>query len=460
MRRLYYIDLFSGAGGTTQGVEQGMYHRQGISKVVACVNHWDEAIKSHELNHPDCLHFTEDVRTLDMTPLIELVSRIRAMDPFAAIVVWASLECTHFSAARGKAKMDESSRTLAHSLYRYIEALDPDLVQIENVKEFLTWGPIDEQGRPIKKYKERDYKEWVSKVTGYGYSYEYRILNAADFGVPQSRKRLFIQFSKPDIPITWPEPTHSPENHEPVRKYLDIHKRGDNIFDKGFSERTLRRIYRGLQKHYKDAGFMVQYYTSGENHKSLDEPSGTVATKDRFRYVNVDTHFMGRNDRTGDYVSLDKPCGTVLTVPKQKLITVVQFLYDDSYDNKGRSVDLPAGTIIARQDKKPLKLLTSVHGVPPVDILDTDSPYTKKIKQFMNEHGIRSVHSRLLSVEELLRIQSFPDTYRFAVKATKSKEMIGNAVPPKVAQAITEATHKALLQVGFTNNKNLIPSIL
>ena len=62
--KLLYIDLFCGAGGTSTGVEKATFHGDKCAKVIACVNHDANAIASHAANHPDALHFTEDIRTL------------------------------------------------------------------------------------------------------------------------------------------------------------------------------------------------------------------------------------------------------------------------------------------------------------------------------------------------------------------------------------------------------------
>ncbi len=140
---LYYVDLFCGAGGTSTGLHQAESDTgNAVASVIACVNHDDLAIRSHRKNHPHCLHFTEDMRTLDLTPIVDLVADVRANDPQAIICLWASLECTHFSWAAGGRSRDEDSRTLADHLPRYVEALDPDYIQIENVREFMSWGPL------------------------------------------------------------------------------------------------------------------------------------------------------------------------------------------------------------------------------------------------------------------------------------------------------------------------------
>lgn len=101
MIKLLYIDLFCGAGGTTTGVEAARINGRKCAKVVACVNHDANAIASHAANHPSAMHFTEDIRTLDVRPLKELADRQRKRYPGAKLVLWASLECTNFSRAKG-----------------------------------------------------------------------------------------------------------------------------------------------------------------------------------------------------------------------------------------------------------------------------------------------------------------------------------------------------------------------
>ena len=99
-RMLYYVDLFCGAGGTSTGVEAARLHGEKCAHVLACVNHDPNAIKSHASNHPSTVHFTEDIRTLAMEPLADIVAKARSANPEALVVLWASLECTNFSKLR------------------------------------------------------------------------------------------------------------------------------------------------------------------------------------------------------------------------------------------------------------------------------------------------------------------------------------------------------------------------
>ena len=107
MIRFLYIDLFCGAGGTSTGVEAARLHGEQVAKVIACVNHDANAIASHAANHPDALHFVEDIRTLNLDRMLAHVEAMRKQYPAARVVLWASLECTNFSIAKGGQSRDK-----------------------------------------------------------------------------------------------------------------------------------------------------------------------------------------------------------------------------------------------------------------------------------------------------------------------------------------------------------------
>lgn len=297
--KLLYIDLFCGAGGTSTGVENARHDGRQCAKVIGCVNHDANAIASHAANHPDALHFTEDIRTLELSPLTAHIAEMRRQYPDAFVVLWASLECTNFSKAKGGQPRDADSRTLAEHLFRYIEAINPDYIQIENVEEFMSWGDLDENGKPISKDAGRLYQQWVSNVCGYGYRFAHRILNSADYGAYTTRRRFFGIFAKESLPIVFPEPTHSKDGAtglfgrtqrwKPVREVLDFSDEGESIFGrkKPLVDATLERIYAGLIKFVaggKEA-FLVKWNSMSQTGKyhapSIDEPCPTAAAYER-----------------------------------------------------------------------------------------------------------------------------------------------------------------------------------
>lgn len=363
MRQLLYIDLFCGAGGTSTGVERAMYKGNKCAEVIACVNHDPNAIASHAANHPNALHFTEDIRTLDLTELVAHTKSKRAANPNALVVLWASLECTNFSKAKGGQPRDADSRTLAEHLFRYIEALTPDYIYIENVEEFMCWGDLDENGKPVSRDKGRLYMRWVQTVCKYGYDFAHRLLNAANYGAYTSRTRFFGIFAKKNLPIVFPEPTHckngkqdmfsSLQSWKPVKEVLELEDEGKSIFDreKPLVDRTLERIYAGLIKFVaggKDA-FLVKYNSMNQGGKytppSIDEPCPTIATQNRLGVAKV--QFLSKQfggDPNGKSISVDEPCGTITTIDHHAVVSA-QFL--DAYYGNGHehSIDLPAPTL-------------------------------------------------------------------------------------------------------------------
>ena len=258
MKKLLYIDLFCGAGGTSTGVNTARLHGEQCAEVIACVNHDANAIASHAANHPDALHFTEDIRTLELSPLVHHLQKCRTKNPDALVVLWASLECTNFSRAKGGQPRDADSRTLAEHLFRYIEAIDPDYIQIENVEEFMSWGELDENGKPVSKDRGKSYIKWVNNVKKYGYNFTHRILNAADFGAYTSRKRFFGIFAKNGLPVVFPKQTHcktgaaslfgTMPKWKPVRDVLDFEEMNEKLAEEGKEVAEGKQVLLGITK--------------------------------------------------------------------------------------------------------------------------------------------------------------------------------------------------------------------
>lgn len=534
MTKLLYIDLFCGAGGTSEGIRSARLDGAECAKVIACVNHDANAIASHAANHPEAMHFTEDIRTLELSPMIAHLRKCRAENPDALTVLWASLECTNFSRAKGGMPRDADSRTLAEHLFRYIEAVKPDYIQIENVEEFMSWGDMDENGKPVSKHKGRCYMRWVRNVKKYGYDFEYRILNAADFGAYTSRKRFFGIFARKGLPIVWPEPTHCKggssnslfadlQPWKPVREVLDLTNEGESIFGrkKPLAEKTLERIYAGLVKFVAGGkeSFIIKYNSMSRKGKyippSIDDPCPTVATQNRLGLVK--TCFLSKQfsgDPDSKNVSVESPAGTittkdhhafisvqygngynlslerpaptvttkdkiakininfivseysnaqltsidtvnpaVLTNPKQKLITCTQFLMNPQFTSAGSSMDDPCFTLIARMDKKPPYLIVAEPGNIAIEIYDTDSAMTVKIKEFMALYGIVDIKMRMLMIDEIKRIQGFPEDYILIGTQAEQKKFLGNAVEVNMSRKLCEALCTGLRDMDYNKQK-------
>lgn len=390
---LLYIDLFCGAGGTSTGVERARLDGRKCARVIACVNHDANAILSHAANHPHTRHFTEDIRTLDLGPLKVHTTVERMKNPDAKIVLWASLECTNHSRAKGGMSRDADSRTLAEYLFRYIEELQPDYIQIENVVEFMEWGPLQvkvvrnpETGAescpldikhdrkrkqttvapvwiPDPEQKGTLYRKWVEEVCARGYRFDHRVLNSADFGAYTSRVRYFGLFARVGLPMVWPRPTHARKPTadlfggalkpwRAVRDVLDFDDRGESIFTrhKPLVDATLDRIYAGLVKFVaggKDA-FLVKWNSvNGKTGKyiapDLDAPCPTVATQNRLGIARV--NFLSKQfggDPQSKNIGVDGPAGALTTVDHHAFVSAY---YGNGYSS---SIDSPAPTLTTK----------------------------------------------------------------------------------------------------------------
>lgn len=442
------IDLFCGMGGSSYGIEQARSFNGKVAKVIACVNHDSLAIQSHALNHPGAEHFIEDIRTISLQKLKAIADNWKAIYPDARLVIWASLECTNFSRAKGGKARNVDSRTLAENLYMhynpatnqyelrdsYIQVLSPDYILIENVVEFMAWGEVDKNGKPISQKNGRDWLRWRQQVCSFGYKDNWSELNAANFGAPTARNRLFGIFAKHGLPACFPDATHAAlastdlfntiHVWRPVKEVLNLEDKGDSIFNRKtpLSENTLRRIYKGLVKHIPagEPAFLSLYYSNGGNHASLFNPSPVVPTKDRITLITPEFLYLQWKPTTSRYI-----------------------LYNPGWGGHTQTIDKPSCVIVARQDKAPMYLIEVENGSALIPVYANDSPMTRQIKGFMAQNGIINIRRRLLHVSELMQIQGFPKEYHIAGSQTQQKKFIGNAVVPAVAKAIFETLANA-----------------
>ena len=489
------IDLFCGGGGTSEGILKAKFKGQFIAKIKVAINHDKQAIKTHSTNHSSILHRVEDIRK---TNIITLPARTTSNSIF---FIWASLECTNYSKAKGGLPKDADSRTLAWDLIPYLEIHQPEYLFIENVEEFMSWGPLDENGRPVSRKAGIDYLKWVNHIKGMGYNFDYRILDSANYGAYTSRKRYFAVFAKKGLPIAWPEATHSkkPTNDmfdtrkpwKAVKDVLHLQDHGKSIFarKKPLSPNTLKRILAGLEKyvakgensfikrynggdpkhkvrslnlpigtistnnrHALVTPFFIKYFGKGKNIASLDTCAPTLTTKDRLALIQpvqsqwLDKQYSGPHN----HQSINRPSGTILTNDKHSLVTT-QWLLNPQYKSKGNDLDRPCFTLIARMDKAPPYLLSADKSYNektsiPDYLISDPCPEMTKIKKFMFLFGISDIKMRMLNVEELKLIQGFPKDYKFFGTQADIKKQIGNSVVPIIPKLWFEAIYKKLVE--------------
>ena len=287
------VDSFAGGGGASTGIEMAL----GRSPDVA-INHSAAALALHAANHPETLHLDSNI--WDVEP--REVTRGRPVG-----LLWASPDCKHFSKAKGGAPRDRNIRDLAWVIVKWAEDVKPDVIMMENVEEFRTWGPIDNDGQPIKELAGLIFEQWLKRLRKAGYKVQWRELRACDYGAPTIRKRFFMIARRDGKSIVWPRPTHGDPKSAEVRKgkilpwrtaaeCIDWSLPCPSIFDtapeikakhglraiRPLAANTLTRIARGMTRYVLEADrpFLVNL-THGARAEAADEPLRTITTAHR-----------------------------------------------------------------------------------------------------------------------------------------------------------------------------------
>lgn len=248
------IDLFAGAGGFSTGAAMAGAH------VVWAANHWPTAVEWHSANHPSTAHACQDLQQADFR------------DAPAHDILLASPACQGHSRARGAEKPHHDAlRSTAWAVVTCAEVHRPAVAIIENVPEFAEWAL---------------YRAWCTAMNALGYAMAPMVIDAADHGVPQHRRRLFVVATRSKHPIVLDLPKCE---HTPAAQVVDFDaSRWSLIHKPGRSPRTLARIEAGRRAHGQR--FVAPYYGSGsgETGRSLARPLGTITTRDRWAVIDGD----------------------------------------------------------------------------------------------------------------------------------------------------------------------------
>jgi DNA (cytosine-5)-methyltransferase 1 len=386
------IDLFAGGGGASTGIELAL----GRSPDVA-VNHDATALAMHARNHPGTLHLCESV--YDVSP--REVCRGRRVG-----LLWLSPDCKHFSKAKGGRPVEKGIRGLAWQAIRWSKDVRPDVIMLENVEEFVTWGPLGADGRPDQERKGVTFKSWRTRLRNLGYQVEHRELVAADYGAPTTRKRLFVVARCDGAPIVWPEPTHArpavqtdlfSSALQPWRtaaECIDWTIPCPSIFERQrpLADNTLRRIAAGLRRYVIETAepFIVPIH-----HYSL-----VAAHLTKFYGTNIGA-------------DLREPLPTI-TGGGQHIAEVRAFLI--SYYKQG----------VGQRAQDPLRTITTRDRLGLVTVAGLD-------------YQIVDIGLRMLSPRELALAQGFPADYWLPSNKSDAVRMIGNSVCPPLAEALVRA---------------------
>ena len=365
----WVIDSFAGGGGVSLGIEEAIGRPVDIA-----INHDHDALRMHKINHPHTRHLIEDIFTVDPVEL----TKGKEIG-----LAWFSPDCTHHSKAKGGKPVSNKRRGLAWVVIRWAAKVKPRIIMLENVREFEDWGPLlkDAEGNeyPDPARKGESFKRWISELIRCGYVVEHRILNAADYGAPTHRRRLFVVARSDGKSIKWPKPTYGPGKRKPWRtaaECIDWTMPCPSIFDrkKPLADKTLRRIALGIKRYVLDnpKPFIVPVTHAGErkNH-SIDEPLPTVTAAHRGELALVSPSIvrMGQTGGNGAYCnSTEDPLTTVVSKAEHCLAcaTLVQTGYGEREGQAPRAIDIekPLGTVVSGGGKHGLvsALLTKHYG--------------------------------------------------------------------------------------------------
>lgn len=430
------VDNFAGGGGASVGIEQAMGRPVDIA-----INHDPEAIAMHMVNHPKTRHYTEDV--WDSDP-------VKVCEGEPVDLAWFSPDCKHFSKAKGGKPRDKNIRGLAWVAIRWAVMVRPKVIILENVEEFKTWGPLDNDGNIIDGRKGETFQSFVEQLKALGYAVDFRELTACAYGAPTKRKRFFLVARCDGMEICWPEATHGP-GLEPCRTAAsiinwnlpcpsifatseEIKEKYDVRAVRPLAEKTMDRIARGLKKFVLDnpepyiieselAPFLIQYHSETRKDEArgqnIDEPIMTVDSSPRYGLVAAFIQKYTGGGYTGAGSKMDDPLGTVTAVDHNSLCLTYLIKYYGQ--GIGQSANNPIGTITSKERFG----LVTVHWI---------------------DYCIVDIGMRMLTPRELFNAQGFPPDYIIdhdinGKKLSKSTQVArcGNAVPPAFSRALVMA---------------------
>lgn len=452
------VDNFAGGGGASTGIERAIGR-----PVDVAINHDPEAVAMHAANHPQTRHLCESV--WDVNP-----RELCAGRPVG--LAWFSPDCKHFSKAKGGRPVEKKIRGLAWVAVRWAATVQPRVICLENVEEFVTWGPLTQDGRPCPRNRGREFRAFVNALQRLGYVVQWRELRACDYGAPTSRKRLFLVARRDGRPIVWPAPTHGPglRPYRTAAACIDWTLPCPSIFDRArpLADATLRRVAAGVRRYVIDAAepFVVRIGHTGHGDagrvRGVHEPLSTITSKAEHLLVAptlVQTGYGERDGQAPRVPGLCKPLGTVVAGAGKHAL-VAAFWAKHYGGVVGQDLRRPIGTVTSVDHHSLVHaFLVKFYGSggqwsgcdEPMHTLPTKDRMglvTGLVTVAGQQYRIADIGLRMLQPRELARAQGFGDDYLLEaphlgrpLPKHAQVRMVGNSVCPPLAEALVRANY-------------------
>ncbi|WP_330959047.1 DNA cytosine methyltransferase [Photobacterium sp. 53610] len=492
------VDNFAGGGGASTGMEMGLNRHVDIA-----INHDQAAIDMHRMNHPETTHYCESVWDVDP---------VDACDGRPVGLAWFSPDCKHFSKAKGNRPVNKNIRGLAWVALRWAALVPVRMIMLENVEEFMSWGPVvstgDDKFQPCPDRKGETFEAFIQCLTtglpedhpawpeirealgdsfpyeklekGLGYEVEFKTLAACDFGAPTIRKRFFLVARNDGQTIVWPSPTHGPKGSGllPYRTAADIIDWSlpvKSIFGRKrpLADATLRRIAKGLEKFVfnTETPFLVPesgntaFITecanaSSQRNMPIDEPLRTICAQVKGGHFALVTAQLDRQFGCSTGSSVEEPVGTITAGGGGKTALITSHMVKLRGTNIGHGTNEPVHTISAGglHLGEVRAFLVKYYGTATGQELDSPLGTVTTKHRFGlvtvrgEQYQIVDIGMRMLEPHELFAAMGFPEGYQISHDSKGRKLTKANQVA-RCGNAVCPPLAQALVEANAGSNR-------
>ncbi len=434
----YAIDLFCGAGGCSEGLIQAGFHilfSSDISPMVE-VTYTNRHKQLGLIQGENTFFQRADIRELTGADIFKAISSLKIFEgkklPEIDLIIGGP-SCQGFSRAGRRDKSDPRNMLFGEYV-RVISQIRPKYIVLENVEGFMDMQFIGYTGLGGKVYPDGSVTPDIlaSELREIGYNtLEPRILNAADYGVPQRRNRvIFIGYRDDVQEPSYPLPTHTPDEYISIKEAIS-----DLIGNNAKGEKMILSSYQQDSINGRTPNINGKPIKADE-YKNIEQSAMTEVVRERFSlFRQGETGTMLKQRVMTDGIDISKkPALIKLCVDKTYLSAeqIVDSFKEANVSDRIVNILLTKKNIRQRFDEnKPSATVVTIAD-------DYISPW----------------EDRTFSVRELARCQSFDDSFEFLGKRTTGGlkrrvevpqfTQVGNAVPPLLAKAIALEIKKCL----------------